>query len=38
MWRLTSTTRWLFIISGGIFVVGAVGMEMIGANVSRNIS
>lgn len=31
MWRLSPTTRWLFIISGFIYVAGAVGMEMVGA-------
>jgi hypothetical protein len=31
MWRLSPTTRWSFVISGFIFVAGAVGMEMVGA-------
>ncbi len=31
LWRLSPRTRWLFIISGTIYVAGAVGMEMIGA-------
>ncbi|CAN5490638.1 hypothetical protein BH10ACI1_BH10ACI1_10350 [soil metagenome] len=32
MWRLSTTTRWLFIVSGIIYVSGAVGMEMVGAS------
>lgn len=31
LWRLPAETRWVFIISGTIYVAGAVGLEMISA-------
>lgn len=32
LWRLSAKTRWLFIISGAIYVSGAMGIEMVGAS------
>ena len=31
IWRISTVTRWLFILAGIVYVSGAVGMEMIGA-------
>ena len=33
LFHLPRYTRWLFLIAGGIYVAGAVGMEMIGSNI-----
>jgi hypothetical protein len=37
LWQLNRTTRLQFIASGTIFVVGAVGFEMLGAPVSERV-
>lgn len=33
LFDLPKMTRWLFVIAGCVYVVGAVGMEMIGSNI-----
>jgi hypothetical protein len=37
LWKLPPRTRWLFILGAALFLGGAVGLEMVGANLEWNL-